>query len=121
MKKSHKAFNKAKRKPTTENLVEFKKIRAKFRRIIKESKKQSWQTYISIITNKTPTNIWNKIRNINGITCNTEIRCLNLEDNYITNPQDIADVLAETFEKNVSTRVMSCGLVISLSSPMLRN
>ena len=42
MKESHKAFNKAKRKPTTENLVEFKKIRAKFRRIIKESKKQSW-------------------------------------------------------------------------------
>ena len=41
------------------------------------------------------------IRNINGITYNTEIQFLNLgDDNYITNPQDIADVLAETFEKN---------------------
>ena len=41
------------------------------------------------------------IRNINGITYNTEIQFLNLgDDNYITNPQDIADALAERFEKN---------------------
>ena len=56
MKESHKVFNKAKRKPTTENLVEFKKLRVKFRKKIKESKRQSWQAHISTITNKTPTN-----------------------------------------------------------------
>lgn len=69
MEESDNAFNKAKRKPTIENLVEFKKLRAKFRRKMKKSKRQSWQTYFSTITNKTPTKtIWNKIRNINGIT-----------------------------------------------------
>ena len=40
MQESHHAFNRAKKKnPTTEDLTEFKKKRAKFQRTIKENKK----------------------------------------------------------------------------------
>ena len=38
MQESHHAFNRAKKHPTNENLTEFKKKRANFRRIIKEKK-----------------------------------------------------------------------------------
>lgn len=87
--------------------MNLKKLQAKFRKIIKESKRKSWQSYISTITTKTPTNtLWKKIRNINGIESNAEIQFLDLGDNkYITNPQDIADTLAKTFQKNSNNRI----------------
>ena len=43
MQESHHAFNRAKKHPTNENLTEFKRKLANFRRIIKENKKRTWR------------------------------------------------------------------------------
>ena len=67
MQESHYAFNRVKKHPTNENLTEFKKKRANFRRIIKENKKRSWRNYITLINPQTSASaVWNKIRSING-------------------------------------------------------
>ena len=54
-KESHHAFNRIKKNLTIKNLIEFKKLRTKFHRTIKESKKKSWELYVLSITNQTLT------------------------------------------------------------------
>jgi len=53
-KKRKKALNLIKRQPTRSNLQHYKIIRAKTSRIIKSTKRQSWQFFVLKINNKTP-------------------------------------------------------------------
>lgn len=48
------ALNKYKNDHTQENMIHFKKLRAKSRFIIKKSKKESWSKYVSTLTSSTP-------------------------------------------------------------------
>ena len=48
---------------TNENLTEFKRKRANFRRIIKENKKRTWRNYITSINLQTPTSAVCKKKN----------------------------------------------------------
>ena len=57
---NHHAFSGAKKHPANENLTEFNKKRANFRRIIKENEKQPWRNYISSINPQTPSVVWKK-------------------------------------------------------------
>lgn len=58
--------NMSKRKSETiENIIAFKKARAKARLLINNAKKQSWQEFISQLNSQTPRQqIWNTIRKI---------------------------------------------------------
>ena len=53
-KERKKALNLVKRHPTRSNLEHYRIIRAKTRRIMKSSKRQSWQSFVSKINNRTP-------------------------------------------------------------------
>ena len=91
MQESLHAFNRAKKHPTNENLTEFKRKRANFRRIIKENKKQSWRNYISSMNPQTLTSVvWKKIKCINGSKFPTNIQFLAEKfqeySNYINSP-----------------------------------
>lgn len=67
IKLSKQAYNKYKRHKTTENLLAFKKSRARTRYIIKKSKKDSWIKYLSSINSSTSlTAVWNKVKKISG-------------------------------------------------------
>lgn len=50
------SLNRYKKHRTIDNLIELKRTKARARRIIKESKKQSWQKYVGTITKDTPVN-----------------------------------------------------------------
>ncbi|KAB0797694.1 hypothetical protein PPYR_08687, partial [Photinus pyralis] len=67
VKRSKHQFNYYKRHKTKENLILFKKARARARYIIKKSKKESWQKFTLKINHQTPiSTVWKKIRRING-------------------------------------------------------
>ncbi|KAG5877811.1 hypothetical protein JTB14_013740 [Gonioctena quinquepunctata] len=62
-----KALNKYRRIRSEETLIIFKKIRAKAKLVLKQSKKASWRNYTSSITSDTiPTQIWAKIKQMSG-------------------------------------------------------
>jgi len=66
-KERKKALNLIKRQPTRSNLEHYRIIQAKTRRIMKSTKCQSWQSFISKINNRTPQKkVWSMIRKISA-------------------------------------------------------
>lgn len=100
IKKRKKALRKCNRYPTSNNVSEFRLFRARARRIVRESKKLSWQRYVSSITNKTPVSrVWDKIRKIEGKARVTTIPSLEIDGNIETSPEKIVNALAASFAK----------------------
>lgn len=98
------AKNIFKKHNTRENKIIYNRYKAIAKRVLKESKKQSWRTNISLLTTRTdPNAVWRKLRSINSTHKNTEITALPLQDNeYITDPTEMANALAKAFAKNSS-------------------
>lgn len=106
-KEYHHVFNKLKRQPITENLIELKKLKAKFRRTVKESRKKSWETYVSSIIHHTPTKgMWEKSNQIKGKRTCLDIPFLEI-DQEITKPIDTAYTIASKFMSDTSTSIQS--------------
>lgn len=100
LKKSTRQYRKNK---TDENLMELKRNKSIARRIIKESKKQSWRKYVSNINpNAATKEIWNKIRKIKGGRPITEITALKTDNKTVTSAKEIAETMAEIFHNNSS-------------------
>lgn len=56
-----------KRYPTIENLIEFKKAKARSRFTRRQAKRMTWQKYVSEINSQTPSKyVWEKVRRMNG-------------------------------------------------------
>lgn len=67
VKECKRALNRYRRTRNLVDLVEFKKRKASARRVLKESKRNSWREYVSTITSNTPpTQVWTKMRQIKG-------------------------------------------------------
>lgn len=83
--------------PTSENLHEYKKSRAK---------QKSWRfVFVSKINpNMKPKILWQIIWKIPGKTVQNTIKQLSYNNTKITNKKDIADHLAETFSENSSSK-----------------
>ncbi|GFO32878.1 RNA-directed DNA polymerase from mobile element jockey [Plakobranchus ocellatus] len=85
--------------PSFENFIDFKKQKAKAKFVIKNSKKQSWKTYVSSLNlNTSSKTVWKKIRKIKS-SCH-----LKKDGQIISDPTDYADYLAETYSKNSSSK-----------------
>lgn len=66
-KQQNKAWAALRRYPTTENLVAFKRAKAKGRRIRREAKTNSWKTFLSSINSYTDTKkVWKRISALQG-------------------------------------------------------
>lgn len=97
------AFNRFKKYPTEENFITFKKLRATARRQILQSKRECWHQYVNTITNSTPSaEVWRKIRNINGKPYCNHIPAIKMNDNIITECNEITEIMADYFE-NISS------------------
>jgi len=94
-----------KNRPTSDNLNKYHKARAKARRTVKESKRDSWKRYVSKLNARTPAKkAWDMVRKISGKRLNTTITHLNKPDNSkCTERKDIANLLADEFQKNSSS------------------
>lgn len=103
VKQNHKAYNKYKKHNTVENLIELKKTRAVAKRVIKDSKKETWKNYVTQINKDTPMKeVWDKVRRLKGQQTSSPTSALIIENTIITDPQDISNQLALTFYKNSS-------------------
>lgn len=99
-----KALRIFKHKPTQENLNLYKIARAKTRRIIKESKRNSWKEYISKLNSRTPAKkVWDMIRKINGKKSSSVGHIKKPNNTKATDIPDIANTLADEFAKNSSS------------------
>lgn len=99
------ALYKYRKNKTIDNLINLKKTRAIARKTIVQSKKQSWQEYVSTINPNTSTKeLWGKIKKIKGIATTTRASTLIAGTSVVTDPQDITNTLADTFESNFSSK-----------------
>lgn len=100
------AFYSYKRHPTTENLINYKKHRALARKTLKESKRETWSNFITTMTCHTPIKIiWDKIKRIRGTNIPSTVTSLIDENNQqISHPMKMADLLAESFAFNSSDK-----------------
>lgn len=97
-KRSERVFNKH---PTTENLIQLKISRAKARRVIRSAKTLSWQDFVSKLTKTTPpAKVWNLVRKMKNKGDNMQTQYIKQLGRVATSETDIANLLAEAFEKN---------------------
>lgn len=97
---SKKAFYRLKRHNTTENLLEFKKLRARSRYIVKKSKKESWAEFVSSLSSSSSSsNVWEKIRKIKGKNVSRSVNTIKRNDTLITSSQEIVEAFAEEYAR----------------------
>ena len=66
-KQKKKALNKHKKYPSMNNLIEFKKLRAREKKLKREAQQNSWEEYVSSINPSThPAEMWKKVKSIIG-------------------------------------------------------
>jgi len=101
IKQTKHAYNIYKRHKTTENLLRFKNLRARSRYIMKQSRKKSWENFVTSINNKTQSKeVWNMIRRIDGKKSYQKIALLQSNGSNIHTNIEIAETLAETYAQN---------------------
>nr|CAH7714757.1 unnamed protein product [Callosobruchus chinensis] len=104
IRKKKSALNAFKRRPTTINMIEFKKLRANARKLINEAQKRSWESYVSSITSETPIReMWRKINIISGRKQFRYPSALKLPGSVIEDTPGICNALADQFERASST------------------
>jgi hypothetical protein len=86
------------------NISNARVARATARRTIRQSKRQSWQNYVSRINSQTSSKkVWNMIRKISGKYIPASTTHLTKNGSTITDRKDIANTLAETMSHNSSS------------------
>ncbi|KAJ8043221.1 hypothetical protein HOLleu_10216 [Holothuria leucospilota] len=100
-----KALSIFKKYPSNVNLKNYLNARAKARRIIKTSKRESWKQYISKLNSNTPVKkAWDMVRKISGRQVNSSISHITKPDgSKCTERADIANLLADEFQTNSSS------------------
>ncbi|GBL92585.1 hypothetical protein AVEN_123766-1 [Araneus ventricosus] len=90
-----KAWYNFRRYPTTPNLLNFKKSRAKFRQIRRRSMNTTWRCYVNSITQHVSSKtVWDKVRKIFGCYSDTQnITFLNHNGQIISDAKEIPNVI----------------------------
>ena len=92
------ALTRCRRHRTEENIIEYKKCRANFRRMIKLARRCSWTKFVSSINSKTPQSvIWKKMQKIAGKYNLGPTPVLKINGQYITKKDEVSNMLAEHF------------------------
>ncbi len=101
IKERNKTFKQLRENMSMSNLVEYKKARAKTRRIIKNAKREGWREFCSTIGKDTPMDkIWNMLRNMSGKgKKSTLIPVLIEEDKVAVIDINKANMLGEVLER----------------------
>lgn len=100
----NKALINFKKNKTSENLIELKRLRAKSKYLIKNSKKESWNIYTSTINGNTnPSQVWKKIKSLKGLARYNDI-VIKTNQGTITDQKVVADTLGIFFHENFSDK-----------------
>ena len=97
------AFRVFDRMSTAENLVAFRKARARARRTIKEAKRISWMKYVSQLNRFTPTSqVWSQIKRISGKFSSAPLPVLTIGNQTVLAPLDVANKIGHAFAERCS-------------------
>lgn len=97
-----KAWRCFKKHPTQENFIYFKHCRALARKIRRRKQKESWQSYVSSLSNSTSSKeLWARVKKAFGIYRDNPLPVLQKNGQTITDTQDVANMLGSAFA-NVS-------------------
>jgi len=100
-----KALRTLKAHPTSSNIEQFRITRASCRRIMHQSQRSSWRSYVSKINSNTPSRrIWNMLHKIQGKNIRQPVKHLKVNNSIITDTKEIADTLGSTISYNSSSR-----------------
>ena len=99
-KRSLKCFR---RQPSTANLIAYKKCRSRARRLIKDSKRKSWERYVSSFSTHTPSSeVWEKLRRVTGAHKTSAVPGLSIDGSITTDPVANANSIGQYFA-NISS------------------
>ena len=105
---TRRALTRYRRHRTEENLIEYKKCRACFRRFMKSARRQSWMSFVSSLNCKTPISlVWKKYKKIVGKYTPNPPPVIEVNGRLITNSKDVSNALADHFA-NVSAKRTDC-------------
>ncbi|XP_075157887.1 uncharacterized protein LOC142231154 [Haematobia irritans] len=97
-----------KRNVTQENLERYKQIKYELRKEIRRSRRESWLQFVESINLRTSsTDVFRKIKALNGSSNYNQNNAIYDQDILITDRNQIADVMASNFENNSSSRNFS--------------
>ena len=78
----------------------YQRALAKKRRYYRKAKRESWLYYINGISSKTPSRcVWRKIRKLSGKFVPSPLPTLKINNNLITNPDEVANTLGRHFSE----------------------
>lgn len=104
VKEKKRALNIFRKAPSHENMLNFKRCRAKARRLIISSKKSSWEKYVATITKDTSTKeVWKKIKCIAGKRFPNQSPILQVDGRLISKVEEVAENLALHFKQASSS------------------
>ena len=93
------AWTVVRRYPTVENVIKFKKLRAKARYVRRQSKKNTWMGYASSINSATGVKVvWDKVHRIKGDYRAFAIPLFTLDGNSAPTLEQQANILGEHFQ-----------------------
>ena len=100
-KRAYRLFVKTK---SEQSLKEYKICRAQARRILRQSKRETFKKYISKINNRTPmSKVWQMIKKLRGSTGSPIQHVFNNDGSISETDHSISNTLAETISKNSSS------------------
>lgn len=99
-KDKRKTLRKFKHCPNDENMIQYKKANAVFRKSSNDNKTKSWEKYIGDINGHLSTkDIWNRVSKLNKNYRSPDISVLNdSSNNLTTNKTEIANIIGQFFE-----------------------
>ena len=78
--------------------ISYKRCKALAKNVLNKAKKTSWKNYVSSINSNTPmSKIWKRIRKIRGIYQNILSPCLVVDDEPITEKDEVAEIMASHY------------------------
>lgn len=101
----NRAYKKLKKHLLENYAIEYKRLRAKARRVIKDAKKHSWKTFCNKLGLDTPLKkIWNPVHRMTGIYRQTEIPVLHCDGEEAVNSTEKASMLVKQLQKVHSSK-----------------
>lgn len=98
-----KYLSKYKRTKQLEDLIQFKKARAKARKLILGAKSDSWNNFLLTINTDTPhTEIWKNIKKLSNNKEIIKINALNVNDKLITEQEIKSEAFAQYYQEQSS-------------------
>ncbi|KAI5756508.1 hypothetical protein M8J77_025578 [Diaphorina citri] len=106
IKERNKAFRVFTKTKSLDNWIAFKRLRAKVKRTVIQSKKESWISFASTITSSTPSTIvWDRIKRIEGNgRSSSVIKSIKVDNKTILVPNEIAHNIGLYFEQKSKER-----------------